>query len=862
MSSLRRAIVLMAGLALLSPLASAYYYFIYYANHNGPFVPVPVKFELNAGGPYGIPNNRVTYLISNQSPGPLVPGDTFQAFISQIRAAAEVWNGVATSGIRLAFGGTANLPTQDSTPEIDISFDDNLPPGLLALSRPITIVNPGPAIAGGATFLPIVRSTMQLRKDFTNTSVPGFPMASYSDMFFITVVHEFGHTLGLQHTWTSSAMSTLVTSASTKATPLGADDIAGISNLYPANGYPAGTGSISGTVLLAGGGVNLASVVALSTNGTAVSALTNPDGTYRIDGIPPGQYYVYTHPLPPAQPGEGQPGGIFLPLDGTPAQNPFPANTGFGSQFYGATNDWTQAAQVPVTAGNVASGVSFNVQGRSGPAVSSMTTYGYLDQNTVPVGEPPLVSGTNTTVVFRANGILGSNSASVAPGLNVSVLGGPAQILPGSLAYFQSGYLYMYVYAGQVGSRTPTALAVTVNNDLYVLPAAFTVVPSGPPTISGVSGGTDGQGNSVVNIAGANLNGNTRIVFDGAPASAVQANPDGSLTVAAPPGSNGYRAAVEALAADSQTSSQTLTAAPPMFTYGGPASPAISVNPSTVTPNTDAMIQVTGYNTNFVDGQVVAGFGSSDIAVKRIWVVSPGLLLMNVTVNPAAAAGTTSVSVASGLQLATLSAAFQIGAPVAGQTSLRTPITNQLTQLDGVPAGGIALINTTGLPANVAGWTLSISNQPAAYTIGNNGQIAAVVPQTLVGPAVVQLNSPNGNYVPPVVMQVDLPPPVITAVSNAVAGAAGISNPTFHAGDTVSLLVAGLADQFGNLPAAGSVVISIGGVNQTPMSVVAATGGNCLMQFQIPANVPTGVQPLTVRVQTRLSAAFSITIGQ
>ena len=41
-----------------------------------------------------------------------------------------------------------------------------------------------------------------------------------------------------------------------------------------------------------GTGVNLASVVALWPSGTAISGMTRPDGTYRIEGVPPGQYFV------------------------------------------------------------------------------------------------------------------------------------------------------------------------------------------------------------------------------------------------------------------------------------------------------------------------------------------------------------------------------------------------------------------------------------------------------------------------------------------------------------------------------------------------------------------------------------------
>ena len=38
-----------------------------------------------------------------------------------------------------------------------------------------------------------------------------------------------------------------------------------------------------------GQGVHMASVVAILPNGSAVSSLTNPDGHYEIDGLPPGE---------------------------------------------------------------------------------------------------------------------------------------------------------------------------------------------------------------------------------------------------------------------------------------------------------------------------------------------------------------------------------------------------------------------------------------------------------------------------------------------------------------------------------------------------------------------------------------------
>src|SRR5580658_8113387 len=147
---------LAAGFLAASSIASAYYSWVYFAKINGSLVPVPARFDLNA-----LNNNTVEYFISDQPPLPK-QGDTVQAIMNQIRAAADVWNQIPSSTIRIAFGGISTIgAATQATPGVDVVFNDDLPPGLLALTR-ITVPSDLSFINQGASFVPILRSRIQL----------------------------------------------------------------------------------------------------------------------------------------------------------------------------------------------------------------------------------------------------------------------------------------------------------------------------------------------------------------------------------------------------------------------------------------------------------------------------------------------------------------------------------------------------------------------------------------------------------------------------------------------------------------------------------------------------------------------------
>src|SRR5213079_2231931 len=111
--------------------------------------------------------------------------------------------------------------------------------------------------------------------------------------------HEIGHFLGLDHSpLVSATMFWTVGKSVIYPRTLSTDDIAGISILYPSASF-ASKGKISGTIrTTANVPVYGAVVVAVNASGTpAGSAVTDPSGSYTIEGLDGGSYTVYAEPL-------------------------------------------------------------------------------------------------------------------------------------------------------------------------------------------------------------------------------------------------------------------------------------------------------------------------------------------------------------------------------------------------------------------------------------------------------------------------------------------------------------------------------------------------------------------------------------
>jgi hypothetical protein len=128
-------------------------------------------------------------------------------------------------------------------------------------------------------------------------------------------LHEIGHLSGLGHSAlgetelasegrrvisAESVMFPIAFSAGIVSNrTLRADDIAGISDLYPAATFRSDTGSISGRVTLNGEGIQGAHVVAFNpSSGALVGGFSlNAQGQFSIGGLRPGPYILRIEPL-------------------------------------------------------------------------------------------------------------------------------------------------------------------------------------------------------------------------------------------------------------------------------------------------------------------------------------------------------------------------------------------------------------------------------------------------------------------------------------------------------------------------------------------------------------------------------------
>jgi hypothetical protein len=158
---------------------------------------------------------------------------------------------------------------------------------------------------GGTTkFVGQILDADMLFNPNTQYSTDG-PSSGVNDLQTVAT-HEAGHFFGLNHSAIVKAV--MFPYSPDQERVLSFDDVAAMAELYPKANPEVPLGSISGTVRLNGNGVFGAHVYAESQTGanpfngfnvrkSPVSALSLPDGTYKITGVPADVYVITAEPL-------------------------------------------------------------------------------------------------------------------------------------------------------------------------------------------------------------------------------------------------------------------------------------------------------------------------------------------------------------------------------------------------------------------------------------------------------------------------------------------------------------------------------------------------------------------------------------
>jgi uncharacterized protein (TIGR03437 family) len=344
------------------------------------------------------------------------------------------------------------------------------------------------------------------------------------------------------------------------------------------------------------------------------------------------------------------------------------------------------------------------------------------------------------------------------------------------------------------------------------------------------------------------------VYFDGVQAPGVFNPASGSITVTPPSAPGGQVSTLTVFQSDSQNSMQLQYQNPATYTYPfapGPQLQSISPNNVSTFPFTPYLtkVDITAANTQFVDGQVSVGFGTSDVTVTHVWVLSPTHAVADVLVAPGAATGSYEVSVISGMQTMTQPGGFQIQGANYSLPQIASVYNGETNTQAPVFAGDYAVVYGANLGASMSSVQVTVNSIPATVVFASPGQINFVAPGAAgTGPATLTVN--NGGAASSVEIQLVNRPATVQGVSNSTGGQVDATHLA-ATGDTLSITTAGLDPTTAGTT--GRVQVSVSGLAMPVVQV-----GPNQIQVVLTQSFGGSQVPLVVSVDGSPSAPFTI----
>jgi len=661
-------------LACLTALPlSAYYPFLHLRNVDNQWIAAPERFDLREQ-----PGGAVPLVVTRGADLTLEEGEAWESVVSEVKLAGEQWSRVPKSALRLRYAGEMPVEQSSEMPHVQVLFDE-LAPGVLAMGGPVETDEWREDTSGA--FKPIKKSMVIVNADLRERP-------SYGEAFFMTLMHEMGHALGLQHTFTSSVMSTGITRSTTKAAPLAADDHAGIAALYPNAYFHEETGVIRGRVTLGDEGLHFASVTALAETGEAVSTLTLPDGSYEIQGVPPGDYQVYAQAVPESNDPALGPGQIVLPQDDE--GHSYAPGQPFATRFFPDAAGMADASLVRVPARGVVENIDITVQAAAANPFRGATTYSFPGDFAV---NPAQVNRNSSRHFLLADGEGLTENGQKTWGLSVDVNGtslSDEALLPYPWA---TNFLQINVDPNAFESNGPKTVQWTVKGNTYVQPAAFHLLDRQPPRILSVMENVGEDGNELqLVIRGEGLDGSEQYIAEGLPTDALvvpvgepseeQETVETEIRIPAPYTGDGRQVRLVALGSDGQSSLHLDADGNRVASRLAPRGNLRLSRPS-LEAGTESLVYIEADGPVFAGSRIGLDFGTPSVVATRIWKLSETLIAANIAVGPGSYGSTHEVTVHNDLALipggSTITVMPSSGTPKVHSASFRDALT-----LDGV----------------------------------------------------------------------------------------------------------------------------------------------------------------------------------